>query len=185
MSEAEGAPQFLLHQVLAAPLAALVRAESISAVAYLDVISTIGFEGPEEGGGPVLGLGNLRMLSFDYQRQTPTGTIIPMIMQIPILSLIPLPLVVAKESAFTFNVALAAIRPGGPNAEQPSTPVTEAVGNLPEVELVVALPPSAPAQGQVGNASLMNVQMTIVRAELPGGVLNLLQLINADTIVQG
>jgi hypothetical protein len=183
VSESASAPGFLLHQVLAAPLAALVRAGTISAMAFLDVINTVGFQTPaEEGNQAVLNLGDLRMVTFRYERQVPDGTIKPMTMQIPVLSLIPLPLVEAKESTFAFDVAITAIRPADPLPEQSP----ERTANLPEVELVVTLPPSSQTvEDETRAGPVMNVQMTVVRGDLPGGVLNLLQLINTDTIVEG
>jgi len=107
----------LLHQVLAAPLAALVRAEAMSALALLDFVTSVGMQpaatpgaaAATEGTAPS-SLGALRMVSFSYQRQQADGTLRQQTMQVPVLALIQLPVLNIKDSSFSFNLALTAIR---------------------------------------------------------------------------
>ncbi|HEV2450754.1 MAG TPA: DUF2589 domain-containing protein [Streptosporangiaceae bacterium] len=154
----EATSNFLLHQILAAPLAALVRAESLSSMAFLDVINTIGFEPSvlgEDAAGLGANLGNLRTVAFRYDRQLPDGTSRQMIMQLPVLSLIPLPLIEVKESTFSFDVALTDIQTTNPVPEATVVSATE----LAEVQVAVALPPSS--QDATANAAagpLMNIR---------------------------
>jgi hypothetical protein len=169
--------EILLHQLLAAPLAALVRAEAMSALSFLDFITKVGFVPPTSGGpASEASLGTLRMISFKYQRQQAHGgQTLPMTLELPLLSLIPLPVLNIKDSQVTFGVAMTNIR-------HAATPIQSAQAKsaaLPEIEMTVALPHGSAAQAL--HTPVMQVQMTVARGDFPGGIINLLQVINTHT----
>lgn len=178
---ADAAPEVLLHQILAAPLAAVVRAQTIAAAAFLDVVTTIGFAdgGGEPAKGATLDVGALRMIGFEYERQAPDGSTVPMTMQLPVLSLIPMPAVEAKESTFSFDLTITSVSA----AAKEDAP--ESMAELPEAELAVALPAAGGAMPEGAQARpTMSIQMTVGPSDLPGGVLNLLHTVNSATIVE-
>lgn len=172
-----------LHHVLAAPLAALVRAEAISAMALLDFISTVGFQAVDATAEKSSdNFGEMRMVSFRYQRQQADGSVRQMTMQVPVLALIPLPVLNVKDSSFTFDVALTALRLA---PTQQTKPGIAALAGLPEAELHVALPPVASSDGSsTPTPPMMNVHINAVRGDFPNGIINLLQLVNTGVVTQ-
>jgi len=178
----------LLHQVLAAPLAALVRAEAMSALALLDFVTSVGMQpaatpgaaAATEGTAPS-SLGALRMVSFSYQRQQADGTLRQQTMQVPVLALIQLPVLNIKDSSFSFNLALTAIRASTKKAKTVAPGLKRPAG-LTEIDLHVALPPTAPASTPA--PPVMSVQLNSVRGDFPNGIINLLQLVNTALVVE-
>jgi hypothetical protein len=168
--------EILLHQLLAAPLAALVRAEAMSALSFLDFITKVGFVPPSGSPAGEASLGTLRMISFKYQRQQANGgQTMPMTLELPLLSLIPLPVLNIKDSQVTFGVAMTNIR-------EAATPIQSAQAKsagLPEIEMTVALPHGSVTQAL--QTPVMQVQMTVARGDFPSGIINLLQVINTHT----
>lgn len=166
---------FELHQLLAAPLAALVRAEALSAMALLDVIGQIGFQ-PATAAAPET-LGALRMASFTYPRQLPDGSVRTMTMELPLLSLVPLPVLAVKDGSFVFDVALTGLR---------AVPPTEAqrASGMSEVALTVALPPTAASGTTAPAPPVMNVHLNVVRGDFPNGIINLLQVMNGGALLR-
>ena len=176
----------LLHQVLAAPLAALVRAEAMSALALLDFIVAVGMQPvPPAAGAPPGGLGVLRMVSFSYQRQQPDGTLRQQTMQVPLVALLPLPVLNVKDGSFNFNVAMTTLKPSAAEARTVAPGVARP-STLSEVDLHVALPPAAAAGATATPAPpVMSVQLNSVRGDFPNGIINLLQLVNTAVVVEG
>ena len=175
MSGTSRTTDFELHQLLAAPLAALVRAEALAATALLDVIGQIGFQRATEATPEHLGA--LRMASFSYPRQTPDGSVRTVTMELPLLSMIPLPLLAVKEGAFAFDVALTGLHATSPAEIQ-------GAGTLRELTLTVALPPT-PAGGTTTPAGpIMNVNLNVIRSDIPSGIINLLQVMNSGALLR-
>jgi len=178
-----GSSDPLLHQVLAAPLAALVRAEAMSALALLDFITSVGMEPTATAESAAAGnLGALRMVSFNYQRQQADGTLRQQTMQVPLVALLQLPVLNVKDASFSFNVAMTAVRASTAQPEAVAPGLTRP-STLTEVDLHVALPPTAAAS--TPTLPVMSVQLNSVRGDFPNGIINLLQLVNTALVVEG
>lgn len=181
MVAAKASQPILLHQLLAAPIAELVRAEAIAATAFVDVVRSIGFtsaptaEMPGQAEqSPVL-FGTLRMVSFQYSKQGADGSIVQMTMEVPLLSLIPLPIPVVQQAMFDFDVNMSTIA-----SPTNSTDVLEPG----DAQVQVTLSPVQTGKGAAAG-NLMHVQLTVQKSDLPGGILNLLQTVNSDVVLHG
>lgn len=107
-----------LYQLLGAPLLALVQAESQAALATAEFIQKIGFEaetGTEAStetqttsGVPATpdAFGNMRMATFSNQVQGPDGKLKTMNIQVPLLSLVPIPALQIKDADLEFYVRI-------------------------------------------------------------------------------
>ena len=167
MSGTSRTTDFELHQLLAAPLAALVRAEALAATALLDVIGQIGFQRATETTPEHLGA--LRMASFSYPRQTPDGSVRTVTMELPLLAV--------KEGTFAFDVALTGLH---------ATPPAEIQGasTLRELTLTVALPPTPAGGTTTPVGPVMNVNLNVIRSDIPSGIINLLQVMNSGALLR-
>ena len=107
-----------LYQLLGAPLLALVQAESQAAQATAEFIQKIGFlpetkpsteeaQGtPAEEVSDIESLGNMRMAKFANQMQGPDGKLRSVNVQVPLLSLVPIPALQIKDAELEFYVRI-------------------------------------------------------------------------------
>jgi hypothetical protein len=123
------------------------------------------------------------MVSFTYQRQQPDGTLRQQTMQIAALALLPLPVLNVKDGSFSFNLALTAIRTDAAPTTKAAPEVVTRPPTMTEVDLHVALPPTARATTPA--PPTISVQLNVERGDFPNGIINLLQLVNAANIVEG
>jgi len=105
ISEVKSLP---LYQIMGAPVLALVQAEAQAAQATAEFIERVGFVVSEDDGlddaRDVDHIGQLRMFTFHYQKPGATGGMQDFQVQIPLLSLIPIPSVQVKEAEIEFDV---------------------------------------------------------------------------------
>ena len=94
-----------LYQLLGAPLRAIVDAETHSALATADFIERVGFEksGDETDSKD---FGKLRMITFLHERKGQDGNKETIKIEIPLLSLIPIPALQIKEAELDFNIVI-------------------------------------------------------------------------------
>jgi len=105
VSEVKSLPLF---QIMGAPILALVQAEAQAAQATAEFIERVGFisseDDPPENARDVDHIGQLRMFTFHYQKPGASGGMETFQVQIPLLSLVPIPSVQVKEAEFEFDV---------------------------------------------------------------------------------
>lgn len=93
-----------LYQLIGAPLHAIVDAESQAAQATADFIERVGFRRrPEAAEGD---FGDLRMVSFSHQRTGPEGTPRTFRVDVPLLSLVPIPAIQVRDAELEFFVKI-------------------------------------------------------------------------------
>jgi hypothetical protein len=94
-----------LYQLLGAPLYALIQAETYAANATAEFIEKVGFEAPEES--EVEGdLGKLRTLTFKQERRGPDGQAASYKVEVPLLSMLPIPALQIQEAELEFFVKI-------------------------------------------------------------------------------
>jgi len=109
-----------LYQLLGAPLHALIDAETQAAQATADFITRLGFvrpDGTEAGGDD---LGKLRMASFSHEKRGPDGKPRTIKVEVPFLSLLPIPALQIKDAEFDFYLKILDTYPmdGAKDAEE-------------------------------------------------------------------
>lgn len=97
-----------LYQLLGAPLYALIEAETYAAEATADFIERVGFEstGEASGGGANRDIGRMRTLSFQQERRDAAGQAASYRVDVPLLSILPIPAMQIKEAELEFFVKI-------------------------------------------------------------------------------
>ena len=92
-----------LAQLIGAPIHALVDAEAQSAMATARFVRSVGFTGEGEGMGD---LGELQMARFSRKRRNADGTEEDLEVQIPLLSMLPIPALQIKDAELDYTVKI-------------------------------------------------------------------------------
>lgn len=92
-----------LAQLIGAPIHALVDAEAQSAMATARFIRTVGFTGDGEGMGD---LGDLQMARFTRKRRNTEGLQEEIDVEIPLLSMLPIPALQIKDAELDYTVKI-------------------------------------------------------------------------------
>ena len=98
-----------LYQLLGAPLYALIQAETYAAHATAGFIEEMGFEAPQkspEGNADKNDLGKLRTLTFKQERRGADGQAVSYKVEVPLLSLLPIPALQIQEAELEFFVKI-------------------------------------------------------------------------------
>jgi hypothetical protein len=99
-----------LYQLLGAPLYALIQAETYAANATADFIERVGFEPQtrEKGSSAPAhaDMGKLRTISFQQERRTAEGQAASYKVDVPLLSILPIPALQVKEAELEFFVKI-------------------------------------------------------------------------------
>lgn len=168
-----------LKDLISGPLVATIDADSISSRQYLNYLFEVAFESYNKETGEV---GKMRMLTFNLSRKDISGSGIQKI-NIPLLSLVPLPLLQVKEADFDFEIQILdavkeefeetfSLKDGGIRQ-------TETSDN--RMKLRASLAPSfgeggAKGSFQQGLSANMKISVKMRQADIPGGLANLLHL---------
>lgn len=167
-----------LRDLLSSTLVATVDADTAAARRYFTNMCELAFEHYDKETDEA---GNLRTLTFRYTGAD--GSV--QSLDIPILSLVPLPLLQVKEADFGFNVRIADL----PESQEDTFFSLDDGSDLPKGEchvpprLRVALRPFHPAErsgGECANAYMPNMKVNVKlhQADLPGGLSRFLQIVN-------
>lgn len=96
-----------IYQLMGAPLKALVEAETQAAQATADFIKRIGFEPPAENEeNDDTQFGKLRMVTFFHEKRGPNGQVRQIKIEVPLLSLVPIPALQIKDAEIDFSVLI-------------------------------------------------------------------------------
>lgn len=168
-----------LQQLIAGPLIATVEADSLSTQQYLDYLMRIAFESYD----PVTGkTGKIRTLTFSFTEQDINGAQKKSV-NIPLLTLVPLPLLQIQEADFDFDIKI--LDAFCENMEEKFS-VKQGIGVKEPQETVgfkmrASLAPQQSSIGQGGElqqslAANMKVKVKMRQADMPAGLSNLLHL---------
>jgi Protein of unknown function (DUF2589) len=194
-----GDPEALyLYQLIGAPLLAVVQAEVQAAQASAEFIRKVGFD----TGRPVVDstgasalqdggeLGPLRIAKFSQTRIGPDGKPQDVTIQIPVLSLFPIPLLQVKTADFDFGVRILSRVPlEGQKAEDAK--VVSASGKLKPEDFLspgrVELKGSVSRHSEDAKSSSemhMKVRIHMDQADIPAGLLTLFNLMGQSVTTQ-
>jgi hypothetical protein len=114
-----------LYQLLAAPLYALIQAETYAANATVTFIEQVGFDAPkrERGGSrPAQDeIGKLRTISFHQEQRTADGHAATYKVEVPMLSIVPIPALQIKEADLEFYVKIVDMVSQGQSSSRTTT----------------------------------------------------------------
>lgn len=163
-----------LRDLLSSTLVATVDADTAAAGRYFTHMCELAFEHYDRKTNEA---GNLRTLTFRYADVD--GSL--QSLEIPILSLVPLPLLQVKEADFGFNVRMADLPETGEEAffSLDDGPDPAKGEHRVPPQLRVALRPFLPVgEGASAYMPNMKVNVKLHQADLPGGLSRFLQIVN-------
>ncbi|MEQ8243960.1 DUF2589 domain-containing protein [Fulvivirga sp.] len=181
LSELQSLP---FHQIIGAPLTAIVEGQAQAAQATAEFIERIGFAQPTEG--QTGEIGKLRMISFSYSKPDVNGEMKEYRLEIPLLSMVPIPSIEVKEAELEFNIKVADVQ-----KVQRQTQLADSnaeVGNWAAKEGIELRTTMGKMSGSESrNVDIqMNVKMKLQQADIPEGVQHLFrvmdQTINSEEI---
>jgi hypothetical protein len=156
-------------ELIGAPIVALVEAEALAARATAEFIESVGFIKPNTGGS--LELGQLRTVRFTYYKQDVNGMEVLEAVDVPLLSLVPIPLVQIKDASLQFRLALHDVSPRA--ASEASVVDTS------RLVFRGAFAPSVPHHCRTRCAPDLKVKLHIVQADVPVGVAKLFEIFDS------
>jgi hypothetical protein len=102
ISEIQSLP---FYQIIGSPLLALVQGQAQASQTTVEFIERVGFLPRDESDGDDE-LGRLRMVAFQYQKPGPDGITQTYKVELPLLSLVPIPAMEVKSAEFDFSVKI-------------------------------------------------------------------------------
>lgn len=177
-----------LGSLFAAPLVSVIEADVLAAQEFTRFLKEFGFI-DDSGSGTDQHLGKLKTVTFTYKRPNPNGTLDDAVVEIPLLSLVPLPLLQVTEADFQFNVRILETETGGPTAPPPLLNAAQAnqeqapAEQRPRVRAMLAQAPAPAADGDSGQRrneldANMAVKLSMKQADVPAGISALLNLMS-------
>ena len=169
-----------LAQLIGAPIHALVDAEAQSAMATARFVRSVGFTGPkaDEGGG-MGDLGDLQMARFTRRRRNADGTEEDVEVQIPLLSLLPIPALQIKDAELDYTVKIIqteALPQRQAEVNQLMKPRDAGPLREPPATLRAAFAREARPGDRRSVDMLVKMKLRIEQADMPGGLAQLLAL---------
>lgn len=174
-----------LHQLISAPLIATLKADVMTTCAYIDFLREVAFDAGN--GSERSRLGRLRTFTFRYT-QSESGRKTHKSVQIPVISLIPIPLLQIKEAVFDFNIKIldAVSEVKEESYSFNVRPRNEDNANTPVIMRASLAPLSESNKNQRDNSlgANMKVKVVIHQADMPSGLSNLLSLSANNMMVE-
>ncbi|MEO3428207.1 DUF2589 domain-containing protein [Pelagibius sp. CAU 1746] len=169
-----------LAQLIGAPIHALVDAEAQSAMATARFVRAVGFTGPKEGEPGGMGdLGDLQMARFTRRRRSADGTEEDVEVQIPLLSMLPIPALQIKDAELDYTVKIVQTE-ALPQRQAEVNQLIEARGAGPLREPPATLRAAFAREPRAGDRRsvdmLVKMKLRIEQADMPGGLAQLLAL---------
>lgn len=163
-----------LKQLIAAPLIATLEADAMTTASYVDFLREVAFESDGKKD-----LGKLKTFTFQYYQSDKSGKTLKAV-EIPVISLIPIPLLQIKEATFDFDIKiLDSITETGEQQFSFDEDTASPQENDGKTSIRAALAPQSGKSSQTKESSLsanMKVQVIMQQADMPAGLANLLSL---------
>jgi len=170
-----------LAQLIGAPIHALVDAEAQSAMATARFIRAVGFVGNGDGMGE---LGDLQMARFKRRRSNADGSDEEVEVQIPLLSMLPIPALQIKDAELDYNVKIIQTEAlPQRQAEINQLMTTKRQGPLgePPATLRAAFAREQRPGDRRSVDMLLKMKLRIEQADMPAGLAQLLALAGEST----
>jgi hypothetical protein len=165
-----------LAQLIGAPIHALVDAEAQSAMATARFVRAVGFTGDGEGMGD---LGELQMARFTRKRRNADGTEEDVEVQIPLLSMLPIPALQIKDAELDYTVKIVQTE-ALPSREAEVNQLMGVKRMGPLREAPATLRAAFARESRPGDRRsvdmLVKMKLRIEQADMPGGLAQLLAL---------
>lgn len=165
-----------LAQLIGAPIHALVDAEAQSAMATARFIRAVGFTGDGEGMGE---LGDLQMARFKRKRRGEDGREEEVEVQIPLLSMLPIPALQIKDAELDYTVKIVqteALQQRQSEANQLMTTKRRGPVGEPPATLRATFAREQRPGDRRSIDMLVKMKLRIEQADMPGGLAQLLAL---------
>lgn len=167
-----------LNELLGAPMTAIVEAEAQAARATADFIKEVGFTGT--GDASNRDFGDVRMVTFSFLRRNTDGSESKASLEIPLLTLIPIPAIQVSEATIDFDVVLTSV-----TEETKPTTTNTAGRNLllkkPALQLkgIYGKTEKRTPTDNINSTKInMSVQIKLQQADLTHGMVQLLNLLD-------
>jgi hypothetical protein len=174
-----------LYAIIGAPLLAIVQAEAQAAQATASFIEKVGFEPPSGNAGD-LAYGRLKMLTFTYSKLTAGGDRAVFEVEIPVLSVVPIPSLEVRDATIDFSVEVTDVvrldEPTAINARATGTasPVDDASDGTPVLGRDRSMNSELVAfKGSLGrhdSSTGLKIHLEVGQAATPTGLLSLFRL---------
>lgn len=164
---------FDLHHLLAVPMTATVDADFYAATRFLRFVREYGFEQSDTEDS----WGKLKTIAFSYQTLEQAGQWVQHRVEIPVLSLMPLPLLQVDRAEFDMDVRVLGELSAGEVFDKNGGGKGElAAATVPRHPKAV-LQPCLPKDSGTRTAQLaanLKVHLSVKQADLPAGMIKLL-----------
>lgn len=176
----KGNTALLLHELLSAPLVAMIQADALAARATVEFIEDVGFNAEKEGQPP-----NLRMAQFRFRKADENDQVQEFEAAVPLLSLMPIPSLQIKEGRVKLAAKIVDVTV---QSSPPAAAERDAASRLPasrllaarKVNLVARPVATSPAQNQERRGTFdLDIEITMTQADVPLGVEKLFQIMDA------
>lgn len=160
--------------ILAGPIIAMIQADTIAAQASAEFIENVGFVNGQANDN----FGNMRMVTFTYQKQNIGEAPQTVTLQVPLLSLIPIPLLQVKDANVEFGVEITDMQSTG-NAQSRVRTTTGNLsyldGNRTAMQAIVREHTDTKIQ--------MKLSINVAQADIPIGLARLFQVMDGSIVV--
>lgn len=168
-----------LAQLIGAPIHALVDAEAQAAMATARFIRAVGFTGNPNDGDGMGDLGDLQMARFTRRRRNADGTEEDVEVQIPLLSMLPIPALQIKDAELDYTVKIVQTEAmPSREAEVNRLMGPKRMGPLREAPATLRATFAREARPSDRRSvdMLVKMKLRIEQADMPGGLAQLLAL---------
>jgi len=155
---------FGLDQLFYMPLKAVIDANTQASLAAIKIIREYGFENDKNSEH----YGQLKMATFSYKYVGKNGQMQTMSVSIPFITLIPLPILEVKQAELDFSLKVLGQLDVAADKDEPG----ETSPNL----LAVFEPDRSNSPMNLSLGANMNVNIKVGQSDLPGGIIQLLNL---------
>jgi hypothetical protein len=96
------------RHLIGAPLTAVIEAQAQAAQTTVEFIQKVGFKNGAEAGGTTeaMDAGEVRTVNFSYEKTGPDGTTGTATLNVPVLSIIPVPFIRVEEATIDFTAKI-------------------------------------------------------------------------------
>lgn len=195
MAELQSVRALQLHELLSAPMVAMIQADAQAARATLEFIETVGFlaDASAPGGADD---SRLRMARFRYKKLDENGAVAEFVAEVPVLSLVPVPALQIKEAKIALSAKIVDIAAepaaGGTGTgsgaggsvgtgTSPAGSKIAAAGVLAsrKLQLLAKLASTSGAKTEEVRSSFdLDIQITLGQADIPLGMEKIFQLMD-------
>ena len=157
------------HQLIGAPLVALIDAEAHAARASAEFLQSVGFI--RSPGVAEDSFGHLRTVTFTYLKQDVNGADVTEEIELPLLSLLPIPLLQIKDASLEFELKV--------------TEIEQERGKIDKSERRVVLKGAyssqRSAESKVNSEATVKIRINVAQSDIPVGLTKLFQIMDLGT----